>query len=104
MNVENICLYLHNNGINVDDSPVELFRLFDKTDGNGPYIGKWNVPVAMPTKEQLNAFNDKDVKKYIKRRDRLAKLSKNVDPILELLCKRLNIDINELIEEYKNLD
>lgn len=99
---DRICLYLQKNGIDVDDSPIELFMLYDNVDGTGIKIGKWNIPIDKPKKKDL-AFTKDEMNQFVNKRDKTNKLKKiknnELYKIVELLCLRLNIDINELLSE-----
>ena len=45
---------------------AESWQLSDMSDGNGPFISQWNLPIPQPTPEQLAAITDEQVAAYEK--------------------------------------
>jgi hypothetical protein len=89
---ERVSLYLHKNGYN---EPDEIFRLFDK--GDGIYIGKWLTELKQPTIEELKSYTIEDINKFIKQKEKHELKNKKLYRIIEQLCIKLNINIDELL-------
>jgi hypothetical protein len=99
---DRICLYLEKNGIFNDDSNNQLFMLYSDME-NDPKLIQWNVPgIKEPTKQDV-AFTKEEMNKFVRKRDKTNKMKKlknnDLYKIIELLCLRLNIDIDELISQ-----
>ena len=53
MNIEALKQYLAQNGHADAIGPLGPVVLQDNSDGQGPFIAAWNLPIPQPTPEQL---------------------------------------------------
>lgn len=98
MNVSNIIAYCKTNNIDICENDFyesQKLRL-EQNKRDGVFIAKWALPIPKPTLkdlEQIDAESIKIVEKKIKK-DHLRE--NELFPLIERLCERLNINMDEL--------
>lgn len=97
MDYKRIQIYCLKNGIVLTendfyDGPVRIM-----TDRQGTRLDKWDLPIKRPTLDDLKDIGNEEIQRITKI-NKLKQLQDNeLLPVLQNLCKKLNIDIQEII-------
>ena len=92
---DRMCIYLEKNGIEIDK--VFPFRL--RKENDDIIISEWNAPIEKPTKKQLKEITKEDIKKHNLKKEKAKLKNDRLYPLIDRLCKKLGVNINELIDE-----
>lgn len=99
MNVSNIIAYCKNHGVELTEDDFyfcERIRM-ESNKKDGLHFTKWKLPIKQPTLQDLQEIDPESIKAVEKKlkKDRLKE--NELFPILEKLCEKINVNIDELL-------
>lgn len=99
MNVPNIIAYCQQNNIDICENDFyesKKLRL-EQNKRDGIFIAKWDLPIPKPTLKDLEQIDADTIKTVEKNMKKKGLRENELFPLVERLCEKLNIDINEII-------
>jgi hypothetical protein len=90
---EKLCVWLDNRNL-LDCRGANGFLKYGMCDGQ---ITLWDFEIDKPTEEELNGITEEDIIRFRRKIEKQNCSNKYLYSIIEKLCERLSINIDELV-------